>query len=92
MPGCGHAAHDDIDGAAYSYVLGLYLGDGHLATFPRTRCLRIYLDARYPEIVRAGAGAVGRAPSAQSCAGPPQRGMRDRPVLLAAMDVPPAAA
>jgi hypothetical protein len=58
--GCGHAAHDDIDAAAYSYVLGLYLGDGHLAPFPRTQCLRIYLDARYPDIVRACREAIAR--------------------------------
>jgi hypothetical protein len=58
--GCGHGTHDDLDGAAYSYVLGLYLGDGHLATFPRTKCLRIYLDRRYPGIVRSCAEAVAR--------------------------------
>jgi Homeodomain-like domain len=59
-PRCGHAVHDAIDGAIYSYVLGLYLGDGHLASFPRTECLRIYLDARYPGIVDACAAAIGR--------------------------------
>jgi hypothetical protein len=52
--------HDSVHGAAYSYVLGLYLGDGHLASFPRTMCLRIYLDARYPGIVAACAEAIGR--------------------------------
>jgi hypothetical protein len=57
---CGHAAHDGVDKAAYSYLLGLYLGDGHLASFPRTRCLRIYLDARYPEIVRGCVDAIAR--------------------------------
>lgn len=57
---CGHAAHNGVDGAAYSYLLGLYLGDGHLASFPRTRCLRIYLDARYPAIVGSCADAVAR--------------------------------
>jgi hypothetical protein len=49
-----------VDGASYSYVLGLYLGDGHVASFPRTKCLRIYLDARYPGIVRSCAEAVAR--------------------------------
>jgi hypothetical protein len=57
---CGHGTHRDLDGAAYSYVLGLYLGDGHVASFPRTKCLRIYLDARYPGIVRSCAEAVAR--------------------------------
>ena len=36
---------------AYAYLLGLYLGDGHIAPFARTSCLRIYLDAAYPRIV-----------------------------------------
>ncbi len=39
--------------AAYVYLLGLYLGDGSIATHPRgVYKLRITLDARYPEIVR----------------------------------------
>jgi hypothetical protein len=42
---CGHPGHDALDGAAYCYLLGLYLGDGHVARFPRTWCLRVYLDA-----------------------------------------------
>jgi Homeodomain-like domain len=35
----------------YAYLLGLYLGDGFIASAPRTTCLRIYLDARYPGII-----------------------------------------
>jgi hypothetical protein len=50
-PRCGHPAHDRLDARAYCHLLGLYLGDGHIAGFPRTHCLRIYLDQRYPEIV-----------------------------------------
>jgi hypothetical protein len=57
---CGHPAHDSLDAQAYAYVLGLYLGDGHVASFPRTLCLRIYLDARYPGIVRSCAEAIAR--------------------------------
>jgi hypothetical protein len=56
---CGHPTHDDVDQTAYAYMLGLYLGDGHVATFPRTMCLRIYLDASYPEIIRSCADAIG---------------------------------
>jgi hypothetical protein len=37
----------------YAYLLGLYLGDGYVSKHPRTYCLRIFLDAIYPEIVRA---------------------------------------
>jgi hypothetical protein len=36
----------------YAYLLGLYLGDGHLARVGRAFDLRITLDARYPSIVR----------------------------------------
>lgn len=52
---CGHLEHalERLDQAAYAYLLGLYLGDGHVAAFPRTLCLRIYLDSSYPEIVEA---------------------------------------
>jgi hypothetical protein len=39
------------DGRAYSYLLGMYLGDGYLARFPRATCLRITLDSRYPGII-----------------------------------------
>ena len=49
---------DDMDQAAYSYLLGMYLGDGHLARFPRAWCLRIVLDSRYPAIVRECVAAV----------------------------------
>jgi transcriptional regulator with XRE-family HTH domain len=59
-PGCGHAEHSALDAAAYAYVLGLYLGDGHLARFPRIHCLRIYLDARYRGIIAACVDAIGR--------------------------------
>jgi hypothetical protein len=37
--------------ATYSYLLGLYLGDGHIAQFPRTLRLQIYLDSAYPGII-----------------------------------------
>ena len=49
---------DAIGHAAYSYLLGMYLGDGHLARFPRAWCLRIVLDSRYPGIVRECVEAV----------------------------------
>jgi hypothetical protein len=37
--------------AQYAELLGLYLGDGHISPLPRTQRLRIFLDARYREIV-----------------------------------------
>lgn len=45
-------------GAAYAYLLGIYLGDGCLSEHPRAYRLRITLDARYPEIVRECVAAI----------------------------------
>ena len=39
------------DPAAYAYLLGLYLGDGHI-TSVRSPFLRLYLDDGYPTIIR----------------------------------------
>ena len=46
------------DGEAYSYLLGLYLGDGHLATYPRTMRLIITCDAAYPRLIQACAASM----------------------------------
>ena len=35
----------------YAELLGLYLGDGHIAPLDRTHRLRIFLDAAYPQII-----------------------------------------
>ena len=57
---CGHPAHRpaELDGADYSYLLRMYLGDGYLARFPRTWCLRIILDSRYPAVIAECVHAV----------------------------------
>ncbi len=45
--------------AAYSYLLGAYLGDGHVAVFStRSASLIITLDSRYPAIIAEVHGAV----------------------------------
>ena len=49
-----------LDNGAYSYLLGVYLGDGHLAQFPRTLRLQIYLDSRYPGIIGECVRAIRR--------------------------------
>lgn len=51
-----------IDEWAYSYLLGLYLGDGHVAVAPRghSTVLRLYLDERYRLIVAAAGDAIRR--------------------------------
>lgn len=65
-PACGHLEHraNGVAAAAYAYLLGLYLGDGYIARFPRASCLRITLDLRYPGIIdECIAGIRAVAPS-----------------------------
>lgn len=35
----------------YSYILGIYLGDGHITKMSRTYRLRIFQDAKYPDLI-----------------------------------------
>jgi hypothetical protein len=73
--GCPICSKAPLDPEAYSYLLGLYLGDGHLARHRRgVFRLRIFLDARYPGIVSECAGGMtvvsnGRCVSRQDGAG-----------------------
>ena len=39
------------DRFAYAQLLGLYLGDGHINDTARSHQLRLYLDARYPDLI-----------------------------------------
>jgi hypothetical protein len=51
---CGHPQHDfeQLDAAGYSYLLGMYLGDGHITRHRRgVYRLSVYCDAAYPGIV-----------------------------------------
>jgi hypothetical protein len=48
----------DTPGAAYAYLLGMYLGDGCISRHPRAYRLRITLDHRYPGIVQECAKAL----------------------------------
>ena len=54
-PACGHPMHafDALPAGNYAYLLGLYLGDGHITTHARrVYRLGITLDRKYPGIVR----------------------------------------
>jgi hypothetical protein len=44
--------------APYTYLLGQYLGDGHIAALPRTTALRIYCCDAYPGIRQEVADAI----------------------------------
>ena len=46
--------------ADYAELLGLYLGDGHIAQGARTQKLRLSLDARYPTIVADAEALLAR--------------------------------
>lgn len=42
---------EDLDPVAYPYLLGMYLGDGHLVTSARVPVLRIYCTNEYVKII-----------------------------------------
>lgn len=42
----------------YAYMLGIYLGDGYIATHPRTYRLRIVMDLKYPNIIKQVIGGM----------------------------------
>jgi hypothetical protein len=57
---CGDEAHDfaALPRATYAYLLGVYLGDGCLGRQGGSWAMRVYLDAAYPEIIRACCEAI----------------------------------
>src|SRR3954454_4869520 len=78
---CGAASHRISDAAAYAYLLGAYLGDGHVSTHPRgVFKLRIFLDNAYPQIIDACQAAIcALVPSKvnrRRCAGCLRTGLR----------------
>jgi hypothetical protein len=48
----------DFDHKAYSYLLGLYLGDGHIISKVKQHTLSIYLDDGYPGLIDAAEAAM----------------------------------
>jgi hypothetical protein len=52
--------------ASYGYLLGMYLGDGHIAQASRVTVLRVAMDTAYPGIIAACGDAIeavrGRRP------------------------------
>ncbi|MEV4825940.1 transcriptional regulator [Micromonospora sp. NPDC049274] len=55
---CLPDVENPTDPAAYAYLLGLYLGDGHLAVSPTVPVLRIACAAIYPHLVDACEAAM----------------------------------
>ncbi|MEU0548131.1 transcriptional regulator [Micromonospora sp. NPDC005979] len=50
---CRRGVDSPTDPAAYVYLLGLYLGDGHLVTTARVPVLRIYCADAWPDLIEA---------------------------------------
>jgi hypothetical protein len=50
-PRCAKPPHPPDDQAAYAYLLGLYLGDGHLVSTARVPVLRIYCADAWPGLI-----------------------------------------
>jgi hypothetical protein len=67
-PGRGSGRFDDcpicqngsLDDVSYSYLLGMYLGDGYVVQMPRTMKLSIALDAKYPGIIYECTEAIAK--------------------------------
>lgn len=62
-PACDAPAHDfaALDRPAYAYLLGLYLGDGHITATPSgSYRLRIVVDARHPQLADRIAETIAR--------------------------------
>lgn len=53
-PLCGERSRPIVlEAGTYAELLGLYLGDGHITDMPRSQRLRLFLDAKYPDIIDA---------------------------------------
>ncbi|HEX5595562.1 MAG TPA: transcriptional regulator [Micromonosporaceae bacterium] len=50
---CRQPENGPADPAAYAYLLGLYLGDGHLVTSARVPVLRIFCTNSWPKLIDA---------------------------------------
>jgi hypothetical protein len=50
---CRPGVENPTDPAQYAYLLGLYLGDGHLVTTARVPVLRIYCSDAWPDLIVA---------------------------------------
>ncbi|MFI1579257.1 helix-turn-helix domain-containing protein [Embleya sp. NPDC020630] len=55
-----HGDDLEIDRGSYAYLLGLYLGDGHIAAHPRTYSISIYCADSWPGLIRECANAMSR--------------------------------
>jgi hypothetical protein len=59
-PRVSDAAWRPVPAAVYCYLLGMYLGDGHIVARGDSALIRLTLDERYPAIVREATAALLR--------------------------------
>ena len=57
---CGALPIPTVVEPDYAYLLGMYLGDGHIAKMRRTWVLRIYLDRNQPRVIERCASDIRR--------------------------------
>ncbi|MFF2849354.1 helix-turn-helix domain-containing protein [Streptomyces sp. NPDC058001] len=55
---CPLCTDQALDREAYAYLLGLYLGDGHIISKPKQHHLSIFCDAKYLGLISAAEGAM----------------------------------
>ena len=90
---CPRCDDAPLEPLAYAYLLGLYLGDGHLSLHRRgVYHLRVTLDACYGDIIAEAARAMAHRGSGSPDRPPTCAGMHRRGFLLEALalPVPPA--
>lgn len=68
-PLCPVCESGPLDLEAYAYLLGLYLGDGHIVRMRKVWCLRIFQDVRYPALIDLCAKAVRAVSGRKVCFG-----------------------
>lgn len=57
---CRRCLGTPIDAVAYAYLLGLYLGDGHIISKPKQHHLSIYCDATHVGLIDAAESTMRR--------------------------------
>ncbi|MGW7430704.1 helix-turn-helix domain-containing protein [Streptomyces sp. NPDC054861] len=61
---CPLCTDRSFDAPAYTYLLGLYLGDGHIISKPRQHHLSIFCTASWPALIDAAESAMRRVMAA----------------------------
>ncbi|MDT0379951.1 helix-turn-helix domain-containing protein [Streptomyces sp. DSM 42041] len=55
---CPRCSTQEVDGPWYAYLLGLYLGDGHIIRKPKQNHLSVFCDLKWPGLIDAAEEAM----------------------------------